>query len=205
MPKLVLAFLTAAVLIVVGGGVAGYFLLFKPAYQFAADVRRFTTEFAALNEQIELDHRYQPPLEGMLSQQQLQRYLAAQRDILGGMQGQLDQLSGRFELVKAQLRDGQGEANILNMVTAYRDLGDLILAAKQHQVQALNAHGFSLQEYLYVRNTSFRALGEDIAVAAFGQQGAPPLVPEVSPDVIALVHPHREELMKSYVLAWFGL
>jgi len=69
----------------------------------------------------------------------------------------------------------------------------------------LNAHGFSLQEYLYVRNTTFRALGEEIAVVSFGQQGEPPLVPQLPDDVVAMVRPHREALMKSYVLAWFGL
>jgi hypothetical protein len=168
-------------------------------------VGRFTSEFAALNDQIENDQRYQPPLEGMLSAQQLERYLAAQRDIRTGMQGQLDQLVSRFNLVSGELGRQERDTNILDMVTAYRDLGDLILAAKQQQIKALNAHGFSLQEYLYVRNLTFRALGEEIAVAALGQQGAPPLVPDVSQDVTDLVRPHREELMKSHVLAWFGL
>ncbi len=205
MPKILTAVLLVFALLVVGAGVAGYFLVFKPAYQFAADVRSFTSEFAALNEQIERDQRYQPPLEGMLSAQQLQRYLAAQRDIVAGMRDQMDQLRGRFDLLSGELARQQRDSNILNMVAAYRDLGDLILAAKRQQVQALNAHGFSLQEYLYVRNTTFRALGEEVAVAAFGQQGDPPLVPELPAEVIELVRPHREELMKSYMLAWFGL
>ncbi|MEE4297703.1 MAG: hypothetical protein V2J20_13940 [Wenzhouxiangella sp.] len=205
MPKPLLGCLMAAALLVVGGGVAGYFLVFKPAYQFASDVGRFTSEFVALNDEIERDQRYQPPLEGMLSPQQLERYLAVQRDIRAGMQGQLDQLTGRFERVNSELERQERDTNILDMITAYRDLGDLILAAKQQQVQAINAHGFSLQEYLYIRNISFRALGEDIAVAAFGQQGAPPMVRELPEDVVELVRAHREELMKSYPLAWFGL
>jgi hypothetical protein len=205
MPKPLLGCLMAAALLVVGGRVAGYFLVFKPAYQFASDVGRFTSEFVALNDEIERDQRYQPPLEGMLSPQQLERYLAVQRDIRAGMQGQLDQLTGRFERVNSELERKERDTNILDMITAYRDLGDLILAAKQQQVQAINAHGFSLQEYLYIRNISFRALGEDIAVAAFGQQGAPPMVRELPEDVVELVRAHREELMKSYPLAWFGL
>jgi len=205
MPKPLLGCLIVAALLVVGGGVAGYFLVFKPAYQFASDVGRFTSEFVALNDEIERDQLYQPPLEGMLSPQQLERYLAVQRDIRAGMQGQLDQLTGRFERVNSELERQERDTNILDMITAYRDLGDLILAAKQQQVQAINAHGFSLQEYLYIRNISFRALGEDIAVAAFGQQGAPPMVRELPEDVVELVRAHREELMKSYPLAWFGL
>lgn len=205
MSKPLLGCLVAIGLLLTGAGVAGYFLVFKPAYQLASDIGGFTSEFVALNEAIELDQRYQPPLEGMLSPQQLERYLAAQRDIRAGMQEQLDQLRNRFESVRAELERNERDNNVLNMVTAYQGLGDLILAAKRQQVQAINAHGFSLQEYLYVRNTSFRALGEDIAVAALGQQGAPPLVPELPADVVELVRTHRDELMKSYALAWFGL
>lgn len=129
----------------------------------------------------------------------------AQRDIRTGMQDQLTRLTQRFEQAKEDINRQHTDTNILELAKAYRDLDDLILVAKQQQVDALNAHGFSLEEYLYVRNTTFRALGEEIAVVAFGQQGEVPLVPQLPEDVVEMVQPHREALMKSYVLAWFGL
>lgn len=205
MPKMLAGCLIVIALVVVVGGTAGYFFVFKPAYQFAAAVGSFTTQFAELNDQIEREQRYRPPLEGMLSSDQLQRYLDAQRDIRTGMQDQLTQLTQRFEQAKEDINRQHTDTNILELAKAYRDLDDLILAAKQQQVDALNAHGFSLEEYLYVRNTTFRALGEEIAVVAFGQQGEVPLVPQLPEDVVEMVQPHREALMKSYVLAWFGL
>ncbi|HMA97978.1 MAG TPA: hypothetical protein VKO38_00835, partial [Wenzhouxiangella sp.] len=143
--------------------------------------------------------------EGMLSADQLQRYLDAQRDIRSGMQNQLAQLNNHFEQANDDIERQTTDTNILELVKAYRDLDDLILEAKRQQVDALNAHGFSLEEYLYVRNTTFRALGEEIAVVAFGQQGDEPLVPQLPEDVVRMVQPHREALMKSYALAWFGL
>lgn len=205
MPKMLAGCLIVIALVVVVGGTAGYFFVFKPAYQFAAAVGSFTTQFAELNDQIEREQRYRPPLEGMLSPDQLQRYLDAQRDIRTGMQDQLTQLTQRFEQAKEDINRQHTDTNILELAKAYRDLDDLILVAKQQQVDALNAHGFSLEEYLYVRNTTFRALGEEIAVVAFGQQGEVPLVPQLPEDVVEMVQPHREALMKSYVLAWFGL
>jgi len=205
MPKFVVGCLVVLAFAVVAGGTAGYFFVFKPAYQFAADVGNFTAQYAEFNDRIERQQRYRPPLEGMLSPDQLQRYLDAQSDIRAGMQDQMAQLSDRFDQANEEMGRQQTDMNILELVNAYRDLGDLILAAKRQQVDALNAHGFSLQEYLYVRNTTFRALGEEIAVVSFGQQGEPPLVPQLPDDVVAMVRPHREALMKSYVLAWFGL
>src|SRR6056297_732600 len=152
MPKILLGCLVVLALVVVGGGTAGYFLVFKPAYQFASDVGAFTTEFAELNQQIEREPRYQPPLEGMLSASQFGRFLAAQRDIRGHMAGELDQLKNQWRELQAEIDNQQRDANIVEMVTAYRDLGDLILEAKRSQVRALQAHDFSLEEYVYVRN-----------------------------------------------------
>ncbi|MFP4209206.1 MAG: hypothetical protein ACLFSC_11150 [Wenzhouxiangella sp.] len=205
MPKMLVGGLVFLALVVVGGGIAGYFLVFKPAYQFASDVGRFANEFAELNDQIKREPRYQPPLEGMLSPAQLQRYLTAQRDIRAGMAGRLAELESRWQQVQGEIGRQEQDANLVEMVTAYRDLGDLILEAKRQQVRALAAHDFSLQEYLYVRNTTFRALGEEVAVASFGQQGAAPLARQLPEEVLEMVRPHRAELMESYALVWFGL
>lgn len=205
MPKILLGCLIVLALVVVGGGTIGYFMVFKPAYEFASDVGTFSTEFSELNEQIAREPRYQPPLEGMLSASQFQRFLAAQRDMLTGMEGRLSELKSQWEEMQAQIDRQERDVNILEMVTAYRDLADLVLEAKRQQVEALQAHDFSLEEYLYVRNTVYRALGEDIAVASFGQQGNPPMARQLPDEVLAMVRPHREELMEGYVLAWFGL
>lgn len=205
MPKILLGCLIVLALAVVGGGTVGYFMVFKPAYEFASDVGSFSTEFAELNEQIAREPRYQPPLEGMLSASQLQRFLAAQRDMRAGMEGRLNELENQWQAVRAEIDRQERDPNIVEMVTAYRDLADLVLEAKRQQVEALQAHEFSLEEYLYVRNTTYRALGEEIAVASFGQQGNPPMARELPDEVLEMVRPHREELMESYVLAWFGL
>ena len=205
MPKFLLGCLVVLAVIAVGGGTAGYFMVIKPAYEFATDMGSFATEFAELNEQIDRQPRYEPPADGTVSEDQFQRFLAAQRDIRTGMAGRLTELKEKWEEMQAEIDQADREANIVELVTAYRDLGELILDAKRNQVEALNAHGFSMQEYLYVRNQTFRALGEEIAVASFGDQGAPQRVRQVPDEVVEMVRPHREELMEGYALAWFGM
>lgn len=205
MPKILLGCLVVLAVVAIGGGTAGYFMVIKPAYEFATDVGGFATEFGELNEQVRREPGFQPPPDGAIDEAQFQRYLAAQRDIRAGMAGKLTELQERWKGMQAEI-DRQGrDANIVELVTAYRDLGDLILDAKRNQVRALNAHGFSLQEYMYVRNQTFFALGEEVAVASFGDQGAPQRGRRMPDEVLDMVRPHREELMEGYALAWFGL
>ncbi len=205
MPKFLLGCLVVLAVLAIGGGTAGYFLVIKPAYDFATDVGGFATEFGELNEQIQRQPRYEPPADGMVTEDQFERFLAAQRDIRTGMAGQLSELKEKWEEMQAEIDEADRDANIVELVTAYRDLSELILDAKRNQVAALNAHDFSLQEYVYVRNQTFRALGEDVAVASFGEQGAPQRARQVPDEVLEMVRPHREELMEGYALAWFGM
>jgi hypothetical protein len=107
--------------------------------------------------------------------------------------------------MKAELEQDGRDVNIVEMVTAYRDLGGLLLEAKRNQVQALNRHQFSLQEWAWVRNRAYQALGEEVAVASFGDQAPAQVTRQVSDEEVELVSAHREDLMEGYALAWFGL
>ncbi len=58
-----------------------------------------------------------------------------------------------------------------------------------------------------MRQQVYRAIGESVAVAAISSNPNAsnefqPTVPEATRE---MVEPHREELMESYVLAWWGL
>ncbi len=205
MPKFLAGCLVVLAVAALGGVTAGYFLLIKPAYEFVTDVGGFATEFASLNEQVRRDPGFRPPPDGSVDQAQFDRYLAAQRDIRTGMEERLPELQARWQAMQAEIDRRGGEPNIVELVTASQDLAGLLLSAKRQQVEALDAHGFSLQEYLYVRNQAFLALGVPVAVVGMGEQGAPQRRHPVPDEVIAMVRPHQEELMQSHALAWFGL
>ncbi|AKS43370.1 hypothetical protein [Wenzhouxiangella marina] len=205
MQKFLIGCLAVIAIVVIGGGTAGYFFVIKPAWEFASEVGEFATEYQQLNEQIERTEGFQPPADGQLDPDRFQRFLVAQRDMRSQLQGQLQALDARWDQIQQEIKEDGRQANVIEIVTAYRDLGGLLIDAKRAQVDALNRYQFSLEEYAWTRNQTFRALGEQVAVTAFGEQGSPMPNRAVSDEVLALVSPHREELMEGYVMAWFGL
>ncbi|MCC5866656.1 MAG: hypothetical protein JJU31_16160 [Wenzhouxiangella sp.] len=204
MPKILAGCLAVLFVLAVAGGLTAYFMFVKPAYDFATGVAGFATEYQELNQSVE-QRGFQQPADGQITPDQFQRFLMAQRQMRSGMAGRLDELEEKWRETQAELDRRGREPSITELVTAYRDLGDLLLEAKRQQVSALNRYRFSLEEYVWVRNSVYRALGEEVAVAAFGEQGHPELQRQVSDEILALVADHREEIMEGYALAWFGL
>jgi len=205
MQKFLVGCLIVVVVLVGAGGTAGYFFIIKPAWEFAGGVQEFVQEYAELNEQIEHQNDFEPPQNGSITSEQFQRFLVAQRDMRESMEGELEALEQRFDAMKKELDADSREAGIGEMFTAYKDLGGLLIQAKRVQVEALNRYNFSLQEYLFVRNQVYRALGEEVAVAAFGDQAPQLRSNDVPAEVVEMVSPHREELMEGYAFAWFGI
>jgi len=205
MQKILIGCAAVFLVLVVGGGTAGYFFVIKPGWEFVSEVGEFTSEFQTLNGQIEQTEQFVVPADKQLDQERFQRFLVAQRDMRGLLEEELNTLDSRWTQIKEEMAAEGRDANVLEVLTAYRDLGGLLLTAKEAQVQVLNRYQFSLDEYVWTRNQTFRALGEQVAVAAVGDQGRAALSGQVSDEVMALVEPHREELMQSYVMAWFGL
>ncbi len=205
MPKILIGCLVVLVLVVGGGGIAGYFFLIKPGYELVTDVQSFVREYAELNEQVDRAERYQPPGDGSITAEQFQRFLVAQRDMRESMEGRMADLKDQFESMQAEIDSEEREAGLAEIVTAYRGLGELLLDAKRAQVESLNRYNFSLQEYMYVRNQTFRAIGQDVAVAAYGDQAMQTRTREVPDETVEMVAPHREELLEGYAFAWFGM
>lgn len=205
MGKFLIGCLVVLVLIVGGGATVGYFMFLKPGVDFAADVVRFGEEFQRLDRSIEDRSPHIPPADGRVSEQQFERFLAAQRRIRDRMETRLEELRDKYETLQAELDEQDAEPTIRQMAEAYRDLGDLLLEAKRAQVDAINRHEFSLAEYTWVRNQVYRAIGESVAVGGLGDQSGAARPTRVPADTVAMVEPHREELMEMHVLAWWGL
>lgn len=207
MKKFLVGCLVVVVVLFIGGGMAGYFFVIKPGWDLVKDAGSFATEFQTLNSQVEETSGYTPPADGDMEPAQLERYLATQRDMRGELESQIQVLDEKWKEIQQDIRDQGRDASITEIATAYRDLGGLLLEAKRSQVAALNRHDFSLEEYVWVRNQAYRALGEEVAVAmaAMGDQGDLGDQRQVSDEVIEMVSKHREELMENHLFAWFGL
>ncbi|MBY6205074.1 hypothetical protein [Halomonas denitrificans] len=206
MKKVLIGCLGVFVLVAVAGGIVTYVKVIKPGMEFVGGMAELGQEFQELNDSIENRESFAPPGDGTLDEARFQRFLAAQRQMRGELEGRLTELKTKYEELEAEIDERGGQAGIGDMVGAYADLADLLIAGKRAQVEALNTHRFSIEEYNYTRDRVYRALGEGVAVAAIAQSGnAGQFTQTVPQETIDMVEPHREELMESYVLAWWGL
>ena len=203
MGKFMVGCLVVVLVLLVAGGTTAYFFVIKPGMEFAGDVARMGEEFQELNDDIVNTGDFSPPRDATVSEAQFRRFLSTQRYMRDRLAERLQELDRKYEAMKDE--SGQEEMGIKEMAQAYRDLGELILSAKRAQVEALNAQQFSLAEYTWVRNRVYRAIGQSVAVAAVGEKGPGTVPSRVAPATVEMVEPHREELMETHALAWFGL
>lgn len=207
MKKFAIGCFGVLVILALAGGAFTWFKVIKPGMEMASGFMELGEEFEQLNNSVENQATFQPPADRVLEPARFERFLAAQRQIQTSMEGRLGELKEKYEALDQRLQ-GEGEnAGIGDVIGAYADIGELLIDGKRAQVEALNSHGFSLEEYAWVRDQSYRALGQSVAVASI--PNAPGQIQfnrneEVSPETVALVEPHREELMQALVLAWWG-
>ena len=194
------------VLAVVGGGVA-WFKVIKPGMEFAGGIAELGREYSELNESIDNRSGFTPPAEGELNEDRFQRFLAAQRQMRNELEGRLGELQEKYESLEDEIDERGGQAGLGDMMAAYGDLTGLLIDAKRAQVEALNSQNFSLQEYTWVRDQVYRAIGESVAVAAVsnGAGGGGEYETSTPEATREMVEPHREELLEGHALAWWGL
>lgn len=202
---LVLGCLVIFVLLLAGGGVAAW-VYGRPYVETVLAVRDLG-RIQDLESRVRNTSRFEAPATGILEADQVQRYLSAADTVLQRLEGQLDLLRVRYE----QLEDADG-LSASQLAGAWSDIIRLVVKAKEAQVEALNATGFSLAEYGWVREQVIRAAGlpaYQVNLAALGSDSAEPAVwvndAPVPDENTELVRPHVQQLEKLLPLAAFGL
>lgn len=208
MNKFVSGCLIVVVVVLIAGGTLAYKFVFKPATEFVSGVMKVQEEIAALNAQIDNQQPYQPAADAEVKPQQLQRFLDARRAMGSTLKERLSILEAKYQAIEQQIESQQEEASIATVVAAFGDMTELIVEAKRVQVQLLNQFEFSLAEYTWVRDRVYTALGAHVGQGMqIGTEGiqttAPPV--DVSDELRAMVEPHKETLMETAVLAFFGM
>jgi len=155
MKKLLLALLV--VFLLAGVAVAGV------GYYVYRQVRSTVVEFAELGRipEIERDVRvsggFVPPASEELSESQVARFMTVQARVRARIGARFAEFERKYQALadkdEASLRD------LPTVVAGYRDLASLWVEAKRTQVEALNDARFSLDEYRWIRDQAYRALG----------------------------------------------
>jgi hypothetical protein len=155
MKKLAIGCAIFIMVCVVGGAIGSYYVYHK--------VRSTISGFAELGKVPEIERSvrnqspYAPPSNGEISAAQLQKFLAVQQKVRAKMGVRAAEMERTYHTLLSKK-----EATALDMpelVAAYRDLAGVYVDGKRAQVDALNAAGFSLDEYRWVRTQSYAALG----------------------------------------------
>lgn len=155
MKKIVLGCSLVVLILAIAGGAGMYFFVYRPA-------KAFVSSMAELGEITELDKRvanqqaFAAPDDGALSQTQVQRFVAVQESIQTRLGARAKEFETKYKAMSEQPAESRSVSEIAG---AYRDLFGFIAEAKRAQVDALNAQGFSLDEYGWVKHRFYEAAG----------------------------------------------
>ena len=212
MKKAGIGCLVAVAVVVVLIGVGTWFVM-QRAKDFVGGVTQLA-EVSNLNEQIQNRAPYRPPADQRLDAAQVTRYVEIQRAMVERLGARLDTLDAKYRQLSEELEQKGREANLREVLAAWRDMIGLVVDAKRAQVDAINAAGLSLDEYNWIRSQVLYALGH--AFAAFNVEqitadGPPPATPADVPP--AAVREHNLELLEPWLddtenwlpLSFFGL
>jgi hypothetical protein len=203
--KLAIGCLSVFVVLFLAGGIFAYVRFVRPAQQAFAAAKQVAA-FQSLDRDVRQGGDYQPPADGVLQADQVERFVAVQAAISGDLQGRVDELDRRYKA----LHDSGREPGFRELARAWSDLAGLLVEAKRSQVSALNRNGFSLAEYAWVRGQVLRAAGYavyrvDPSQLASGRGDVPVEEAPVPAANVELVAPHAEELDAAFALSVFGL
>ena len=220
MKKVALGCLIVLVVALFGFGVAGYYAYrwAQPMIQSTGQYLDRARELSRLSDRVNNKTPYVPPANEELTQSQLDRFLAVQMRVRDEMGARWSEIEKKSAEIREKTTDGR-ELTFSEFTAVFSDLAGIYLDARREQVNALNVHKFSDEEYAWVRRRAYEAAGMEITsgidVSKLEQLAndngvslkaeidkAKPQVPAAN---IKLVRPHLQTLKASFHLAVLGL
>jgi hypothetical protein len=217
MKKVAIGCLVVLVILLVGGGIAGYWAyarFVRPITQFAANVK----QVGELEKEVTNRSEFVPPSNGELTAASVARFVRVQQHMQDKLGQRMDELKTTYDRLDKSLKAEKREASISEVFGAVRDLATLLVDAKRAQVEALNQNGFSVREYEWVRARVLVAAGVPAAgfdlkkLADQAQAGRVTSLPAVDREALPeaparnreLVAPYEKQIQDWAPLAYFG-
>ncbi len=222
MKKILAGCLIIAVIAMIGFGVAAFYAYraMKPVIDNASNYMDKAREVARLGEGVRIKSAFEPPKNGELTAQQVERFVAVQTRVR-------DDLSDRWELVekksaelKAKAAEKSGDWTMAEFTSVFSEIASIWVDARRAQVNAINVQRFSEADYEWVRRRVYEAAGVELAsgmdlskIEALARDQAakngveiPPMnLPEVPEANVRLVKPHAAKIKEWMPLAALGL
>ncbi len=202
MNKGLLGCLIVGLVILVVGGAVAWFVVVKPMWDAGSEIYaagQQLVQVAELDAKVSNTQTFDEPVDGRLSEVQVQRFLAVQSAIEQGLGGHGNALEAKYDALKRDVEQEGREPNMQEIFGAYGDVSGIILTAKQAQVDALNAQGMSLAEYRYLRMQAYLAAG-----IALNDETPKEFAGSAAAHNAELLRPHKELLERTLPTAWLG-
>ena len=168
-------------------------------------------EISQLDDQVRNQRPYRPEADQALDETQVRRYVDIQRAMLAQLGARVEELEEKYQ----QLSDERGDRDpsLRDIMGAWQDMVDLIVQAKQAQVDALNEAEMSLEEYTWIRKQVLSTLGHGFAafdISRLAAEDDEPELPEAPPSDVQqqnreLLEPYMDDADDWLPLSFFGL
>jgi hypothetical protein len=228
MKKILAGCLVVAVIAMIGLGVAMFYAyrMARPMIDSAAGFVAAANEIARLRDHVANKSDYTPPAGGELTPAQVDRFMAVQARVSDALKTRWAEIEAKSEELRKhsaqghQSEPGHKDVTLSELRDMLSSIGSIWIEGRRVQVNALNIHKFSDDEYSWVRLRVWEAAGMELAgsidmsaIEDLARQGAgqanvelpevpPAQVPEAN---IRLVKPHMAKLKAWMPMAVFGL
>ena len=155
MKKLLIACGVLVLLVIIAAAGAAYYIY----RQVAPTVAQFAelSKLPDIEKGIRNRARFEPPASAEVTESQIQKLVQVQAEVRKRLGTQVAAMEAKYKTLlekkDADVVDGPA------LLRAYGDLAVTWMEAKRAQVDALNAAGLSLEEYRWIREQAYRALG----------------------------------------------
>jgi hypothetical protein len=157
-------------LVVLLTGIAAAGVAYYVYRQVSSTIAQFSgfADLPELEARVQNKRPYTPPASEEISDSQIEKLAQVQSTIRQRLGQRITQFEAKYKVLlekkDATLVDAPA------VISAYGDLASTWIEAKRSQVEALNAAGLSLEEYRWIREQAYRALGKafvDLDIAKF--------------------------------------
>jgi len=222
MKKVLVGCLIVIVIAMIGFGVAAFYAyrLAKPMITSASDYLDKAREVTRLGEEIKIKTPYDPPANGELTLQQVERFLAVQSRVRTELGSKWDVIQQKSAEIKAKAESNNNkDLTFSEFTSVFSDIANIWLDGRRAQVLALNTQRFSEAEYDWVRKRVYEAAGVQLAgeidlskIEALAKANGSvnvdipkidlPKVPEAN---LKLVKPYASKIQEWIPMAMLGL
>jgi hypothetical protein len=194
------------------------------AYYVYRQVGTAFTQFAELGKVPDLERgvrnqaRFAPPPSQQLTASQVARLIQVQSSVRQKLGERMKAFEAKYKDL-AEKKDGT-YSDAPALLRAYSDLASTWLEGKRTQIEALNEAGLSLEEYRWIRDQAYRAIGMayvDFDIGRIVDAARRGVSPSTSGELRgstepagpvsnrALTQPVKQQLTDNVALASFGL